>query len=107
MIWRRKVQELMAYDKKKNVHAISFTALSHCASGSGSKVTEKGGRYCGVHFFTYPELEKATNNFDSTRALGDGGFGTVYFGKLRDGRLIAVKLMLTIPESPRWLFHIK
>lgn len=34
-----------------------------------------------VHLFTYNELEEATNNFDSDKELGDGGFGTVYYGK--------------------------
>jgi hypothetical protein len=53
----------------------------------------RGSRYRRVHFFTYSELEKATNHFDSTRALGDGGFGTIYFGTLEDGRLVAVKRM--------------
>ncbi|KAL4362737.1 hypothetical protein GQ457_04G012190 [Hibiscus cannabinus] len=52
---------------------------------------EKDNSLPGVHLFTYKELEQATNNFDSNKELGDGGFGTVYHGILRDGRAVAVK----------------
>ncbi|XP_022865653.1 LEAF RUST 10 DISEASE-RESISTANCE LOCUS RECEPTOR-LIKE PROTEIN KINASE-like 1.3 isoform X4 [Olea europaea var. sylvestris] len=47
--------------------------------------------YFGVQVFSYSELEEATNNFDPSRELGDGGFGTVYYGVLADGRIVAVK----------------
>ncbi|XP_076915795.1 LEAF RUST 10 DISEASE-RESISTANCE LOCUS RECEPTOR-LIKE PROTEIN KINASE-like 1.1 [Bidens hawaiensis] len=46
---------------------------------------------CGVSVFSYKELEDATENFDPSRKLGDGGFGAVYYGKLQDGREVAVK----------------
>ncbi|KAL3719449.1 hypothetical protein ACJRO7_004415 [Eucalyptus globulus] len=52
---------------------------------------EKGSTYFGVKVFEYVELEEATKNFDPSRELGDGGFGTVYYGELRDGRVVAVK----------------
>lgn len=42
---------------------------------------EGGVAYFGVPVFTYTELEEATNHFDSEKELGDGGFGTVYYGK--------------------------
>nr|XP_023885373.1 LEAF RUST 10 DISEASE-RESISTANCE LOCUS RECEPTOR-LIKE PROTEIN KINASE-like 1.2 [Quercus suber]POE69660.1 leaf rust 10 disease-resistance locus receptor-like protein kinase-like 1.2 [Quercus suber] len=58
---------------------------------SGTTDQERGSSYFGIHLFTYNELEQATNNFDSAKELGDGGFGTVYYGKLRDGRQVAVK----------------
>ncbi|KAI7743624.1 hypothetical protein M8C21_011830 [Ambrosia artemisiifolia] len=45
----------------------------------------------GVPVFSYEELEDATQNFDPSHELGDGGFGAVYYGKLQDGREVAVK----------------
>ncbi|XP_057806159.1 LEAF RUST 10 DISEASE-RESISTANCE LOCUS RECEPTOR-LIKE PROTEIN KINASE-like 1.4 isoform X2 [Salvia miltiorrhiza] len=45
----------------------------------------------GVQVFNCTELEEATNKFDPSRELGDGGFGTVYYGVLSDGRVVAVK----------------
>ncbi|XP_076908872.1 LEAF RUST 10 DISEASE-RESISTANCE LOCUS RECEPTOR-LIKE PROTEIN KINASE-like 1.2 [Bidens hawaiensis] len=56
-----------------------------------SRELEDTSVYFGVSVFSYDELQDATNHFDSSRELGDGGFGTVYYGKLRDGREVAVK----------------
>lgn len=40
----------------------------------------KASTYFGVQVFNYSDLEAATNNFDPSRELGEGGFGTVYYG---------------------------
>lgn len=34
--------------------------------------------------YDFEEIEVATNNFDETRRIGVGGYGTVYFGMLED-----------------------
>ncbi|XP_060669330.1 LEAF RUST 10 DISEASE-RESISTANCE LOCUS RECEPTOR-LIKE PROTEIN KINASE-like 1.1 isoform X3 [Ziziphus jujuba] len=52
---------------------------------------EGGSCYFGVPVFPFNDLAKATNNFASEKELGDGGFGSVYHGKLKDGREVAVK----------------
>ncbi|KAL3520639.1 hypothetical protein ACH5RR_018788, partial [Cinchona calisaya] len=41
--------------------------------------------------YTYEALANATNNFQSSNKIGQGGFGPVYKGKLLDGQEIAVK----------------
>ncbi|KAI3463021.1 hypothetical protein Pfo_019684 [Paulownia fortunei] len=41
--------------------------------------------------FKYETLEKATNYFDSSRKLGQGGAGSVYRGTLPNGKTVAVK----------------
>ncbi|KAF8032206.1 hypothetical protein BT93_D1200 [Corymbia citriodora subsp. variegata] len=64
----------------------------HASSDSSFKADlEVGNAYFGVPIFTNAELEEATNHFDSAQELGDGGFGIVYYGKLRDGWEVAVK----------------
>lgn len=37
------------------------------------------------------EIEEATNNF--SKKIGKGSFGPVYYGKLKDGKEVAVKIM--------------
>lgn len=43
--------------------------------------------------FSYRELVRATSNFDQGNKIGEGGYGPVYKGTLKDGTLIAVKVL--------------
>ncbi|XP_057438332.1 putative serine/threonine-protein kinase isoform X2 [Lotus japonicus] len=49
--------------------------------------------------FTYSELKSATRGFHYSEKVGEGGFGSVY--KLRDGTLVAVKVISIELESLR------
>ncbi|XP_066321280.1 cold-responsive protein kinase 1-like isoform X2 [Miscanthus floridulus] len=45
--------------------------------------------------YTYKELVRATDNFNQSNKIGEGGFGSVYKGQLRNGTIIAVKVLST------------
>ncbi|XP_039163096.1 LEAF RUST 10 DISEASE-RESISTANCE LOCUS RECEPTOR-LIKE PROTEIN KINASE-like 1.1 [Eucalyptus grandis] len=82
----------MIYLKRKNASLKSRLRNSTSHPQSNSDMED-----CNVSFevpiFNSTELEEATNNFAASNELGDGGFGTVYYGKIRDGREVAVKCL--------------
>ncbi|XP_024932241.2 receptor-like serine/threonine-protein kinase ALE2 isoform X2 [Ziziphus jujuba] len=43
--------------------------------------------------FSINDIERATELFDASRVLGEGGFGRVYSGVLEDGTKVAVKVL--------------
>jgi len=70
------------YRRQKKSHAgSSLITRSILSYPSSTMDPEKSSHYLGVHVFDYNELEEATNSFDSSKELGEGGFGTVYKGK--------------------------
>nr|XP_029119850.1 receptor-like serine/threonine-protein kinase SD1-8 isoform X5 [Elaeis guineensis] len=52
---------------------------------------ESSGKELELPLFDMSVMESATDNFYSNNKLGEGGFGPVYKGQLRDGQEIAVK----------------
>lgn len=58
---------------------MSQSIPSYPSSKSADTVQQRSF-YFGVQVFTYAELEEATNNFHTSKELGEGGFGTVYKG---------------------------
>ncbi|XP_049352649.1 wall-associated receptor kinase 3-like [Solanum verrucosum] len=55
------------------------------------KVEEGSSNTNTVNIFTAEELQRATNDFDKDRVVGQGGYGTVYKGYLKDNCIVAIK----------------
>ncbi|XP_010418111.1 PREDICTED: G-type lectin S-receptor-like serine/threonine-protein kinase At1g61440 isoform X1 [Camelina sativa] len=58
----------------------------------------------GLEFFEMNTIQTATDSFSLSNKLGYGGFGSVYKGKLPDGREIAVKRLSSSSEQGKQEF---
>ncbi|XP_062230148.1 PTI1-like tyrosine-protein kinase At3g15890 [Phragmites australis] len=76
------------------------SAASSCC---GSEKVEQGCVSAPMsstwRIFSYKELHAATNGFSEENKLGEGGFGSVYWGKTSDGLQIAVKKLKATNNS--------
>ncbi|KAJ7956427.1 Receptor-like protein kinase [Quillaja saponaria] len=75
---------------------LSSKSSSRKSSVFGSRKSKSG--YSSLYssaglgrFFTFNELQNATNFFDEKAIIGVGGFGKVYIGTLEDGTKVAIK----------------
>ncbi|XP_022729983.1 calmodulin-binding receptor-like cytoplasmic kinase 1 [Durio zibethinus] len=69
-------------DVRSSARFKSFGSYGSSSSVSGNIPTPD---------FSFEDICKATGNFSPGNKIGEGGFGIVYKGKLKDGSLVAVK----------------
>ncbi|KAL2467015.1 Protein kinase superfamily protein [Abeliophyllum distichum] len=62
------------------------------ATKHAAELDELSG-FNNVNIYSYKELRIATNGFSDINKIGEGGFGSVYKGKLRNGKMAAIKVL--------------
>ncbi|OEL15371.1 putative LRR receptor-like serine/threonine-protein kinase [Dichanthelium oligosanthes] len=76
----------------RDLHCIRFSKMSCCfMCGTDVKQNVEGGNK--VKAFSYSEMRKATHGFSGANKIGEGGFGSVFRGRLKDGTIVAVKVL--------------
>ncbi|KAL3631742.1 hypothetical protein CASFOL_024726 [Castilleja foliolosa] len=70
---------------------MDFASLCCCVQGSDRFKKSQVKNETKWRVFSLKELQLATNNFNYDNKLGEGAFGSVYWGQLWDGSHIAVK----------------
>ncbi|KAL5710206.1 non-specific serine/threonine protein kinase [Ranunculus cassubicifolius] len=84
------------FSRSSTIRRQSSRAMRRQRSGTSSKHADRAEE------FTLAELASATNDFALENKIGSGSFGTVYKGKLPDGREVAIKRGDTGPRTKRF-----
>ncbi|KAF3619433.1 Receptor-like serine/threonine-protein kinase SD1-8 [Capsicum annuum] len=83
--------------KKKTNKKVEDQNQQHFSEGRGMRssemfyINERKNDDLDLPLFDFATILDATNNFSLSNKLGEGGFGPVYKGMLKDGHEIAVK----------------
>nr|VDD07445.1 unnamed protein product [Brassica rapa] len=65
----------------------------HKSGGEPSQVDREISAIIKVKIYKYKEIRQATDDFDALNKIGEGGFGSVYKGRLKDGKIAAIKVL--------------
>lgn len=76
---------------------MAFGLMFCCGKGFDWKQSRQNNK--GWRVFSLKELLGATNNFNYDNKLGEGSFGSVYWGQLWDGSEIAVKRLKALSDK--------
>ncbi|KAE9594139.1 hypothetical protein Lal_00017066 [Lupinus albus] len=101
---RKTTSEVVESDERENTHKVrESSSATDLSSGNSNKDSSKSNfshsnassstssTQLGPGNFSFEEIYKATAKFSPENKIGEGGFGTVYKGKLSNGPLVAVK----------------
>ncbi|TKY49337.1 LRR receptor serine/threonine-protein kinase [Spatholobus suberectus] len=67
--------------------------FSKSSSSARHDDPEIGEGIHNVKIYTYKQLRNATEDFSPANKIGEGGFGSVYKGRLKDGKVAAIKVL--------------
>ncbi|KAJ4725649.1 Receptor-like kinase [Melia azedarach] len=87
----------LSYSSDSNTRS-SRLKSSNSYGSSGSK----SGQATTINF-SIEDIQRATGNFSPANKIGEGGCGTVYKGKLRDGSVVAVKRAKRMNKYDKYL----
>ncbi|XP_057482849.1 calmodulin-binding receptor-like cytoplasmic kinase 1 isoform X3 [Actinidia eriantha] len=105
LLWQRKSNSKEPKLDTNRVHGQTIGRFSSIDNSTGSSGRNQSGfNYsdsygpskvtsvqAGAFALSIEEIYKATDNLSPANKIGEGGFGTVYKGKLKDGSLVAIK----------------
>ncbi|KAJ6791675.1 PTI1-like tyrosine-protein kinase [Iris pallida] len=86
---------------------MAFRAFFYCRKSADWVEGMEEKKVPTWRIFSLRELYLATNNFNYDNKLGEGGFGSVYWGQLWDGSQIAVKRLKVWSNKAEMEFAVK
>ncbi|KAL7139937.1 hypothetical protein ABFS83_09G086700 [Erythranthe nasuta] len=84
---------------------MGFHSIFSCVKGSDRKKQRR--KESTWRIYSLKELQLATNKFNYDNKLGEGGFGSVYWGQLWDGSQIAVKRLKSWSNKAETEFSVE